>query len=452
MRYYLDPHGCAKNQVDAENMMAALDAAGWSSVDDPASADLCIVNTCGFIESAKKESLDAVFSLRAAYPSARILMAGCLAQRYAAELKDELPEVDAFFGNADLSLTVQAAEAAVNGTRRAILPEVDASGAADFSSCTDARPLLSLPGSAYLKITEGCDNCCTYCAIPLIRGNLRSRPIDSIVAEARGLLARGVKELCLIGQDLGSYGIDWDSSKGASPDSEGRLNDLLTALSAVDGDFWIRLLYIHPDRFPRSILATCARDGRILPYFDLPFQHASGRVLRAMNRRGDGEIYLKLIGDIRAALPEATIRSTFLVGFPGETEEDFEVLLDFQRKARIDWLGAFTYSREEGTPAYAMRGRVAKKIAETRKRRVEETQVPITEERVERLVGKEARVLIEEAVEGEDGLYLGRVASQAPEVDGATVVSSSSPLAVGRFVDARVFRRAGFDLDAACHA
>lgn len=444
MTYFLDPHGCAKNQVDAENMMAALNAAGWTVSEDPAAADLCIVNTCGFIESAKKESLDAVFSLRAAHPSARILMAGCLAQRYAEDLKGELPEADAFFGNADLSQVVKAAESAVRGSRDALVPPIDSSGGADFSSCAEDRPLLSLPGSAYVKITEGCDNRCTYCAIPLIRGGLRSRPIESIVSEARGLLSRGVKELCLIGQDLGSYGVDWGA--------DCRLPDLLGSLSALPGDFWVRLLYIHPDRFPRAILDNCVRDPRILPYFDLPFQHASGKILRAMNRRGDAETYLALIAHIRAVLPDATLRSTFLVGFPGETDEDFELLLDFQRRAEIDWLGAFTYSREEGTAAFGMRGRVPKKTAEARKLRVEESQVPITEARVERQVGKTLKVLIEEAVEGEEGLYLARTVSQAPEVDGATVVSSDAPLAPGSFARVRVFRRAGFDLDAACHA
>lgn len=425
-------------------MMATLNAAGWVASEDPAAADLCIVNTCGFIESAKKESLDAVFSLRAAHPNARILMSGCLAQRYSDDLVGGLPEVDGFFGNADLSLIVKAAESAVKGSHAALVPPIDASGNADFSSCSDSRPLLSLPGSAYVKITEGCDNRCTYCAIPLIRGSLRSRPIESIVSEARGLLSRGVKELCVIGQDLGSYGVDWGSGC--------RLGDLLSALSKIEGDFWIRLLYIHPDRFPRDILENCARDPRILPYFDLPFQHASARILKAMNRRGDAETYLKLISDIRSALPGATIRSTFLVGFPGETEEDFAVLSDFQRRAEIDWLGAFPYSREEGTAAYGMKGRVPKKTAEDRKRRIEEAQIPITEARVERSVGKTVRVLIEESVEGEEGLYLGRTAGQAPEVDGATVVSSDSDLQPGRFADARVFRRAGFDLDAAHHA
>jgi len=443
MRYHLDPHGCAKNQVDAETMMAALNAAGWSSSEDPADADLIIVNTCGFIESAKKESIQAALSAKAAYPGAKVLMSGCLAQRYAEDLKDDMTEVDAFFGNADLSRIAEAAAAAVKGTHEAIVPEIDPSGATDFASCTDDRPLLSLPGSAYVKITEGCDNRCTYCAIPLIRGVLRSRTIASVVAEAKGLIARGVRELCLIGQDLGSYGLDFGG--------DCLLPELLDALSALEGDFWVRMLYIHPDRFPRRVLDACARDPRILPYFDLPFQHASPRILRAMNRKGDADTYLRLVSDIRSALPDATLRSTFLVGFPGETEEDFEVLLDFQRKAELDWLGAFTYSREEGTAAYAMKGRVAKKVAEERKRRVEETQVPISETRAERSVGRTLRVLIEEEVEGEEGLYLGRTATQAPEVDGATVVSADSSLKPGEFVDARVFRRAGFDLDAACH-
>lgn len=443
MRYHLDPHGCAKNQVDAETMMAALQAAGWSPAEDPSEADLIIVNTCGFIESAKKESIEAALSAKAAYPQAKVLMSGCLAQRYAEELSGEMTEVDAFFGNADLSRIVEAAQAAVQGTHETIVPPIDPTGTTDFASCTDDRPLLSLPGSAYLKITEGCDNCCTYCAIPLIRGNLRSRPVASVVAEARGLLSRGVKELCLIGQDLGSYGVD---AGGAC-----LLPELLEALSALEGDFWVRMLYIHPDRFPRGILKVCAKDPRILPYFDLPFQHASSRVLRAMNRRGDAETYLKLLAEIRSALSGATLRSTFLVGFPGETEEDFEILLDFQRRAELDWLGVFTYSREEGTAAYSMKGRVPKGTAAERKRRLEEAQVPISETRVERSVGATLRVLVEEVVEGEDGLYLGRTAGQAPEVDGATVVSSSEPLEPGTFVDARVFRRAGFDLDAARH-
>jgi ribosomal protein S12 methylthiotransferase len=298
-----------------------------------------------------------------------------------------------------------------------------------------------------VKITEGCDNCCSYCAIPLIRGGLRSRTIASVVEECRGLIERGVVELCLIGQDLGSYGVD--GAAGANRAGACLLPDLLDALSELEGKFWVRLLYIHPDNFPRRILENCRRDPRILPYFDLPFQHASPPILRAMNRRGDAATYLKLIADIRSSLPDATLRSTFLIGFPGETEEDFESLLSFQAEARLDWLGSFTYSREEGTPAYAMKGRVPKKIAAERKRRVEELQMAISEARMDRFVGRTLDLLVEEKVEGEEGLYLARAACQAPEVDGATVLSSDVPLAIGSFVGGKVFGRAGIDLDAA---
>ena len=427
--------------------MAVLARTGWTATENSADAELIIVNSCGFIESAKKESIEAVLSFKAVYPDKKLLLAGCLAQRYAEDLKDELLEADVFFGNADLSRIGEAASLAMSGSHSAVVPEIDPSGRVDFASCTDDRPLLSLPGSAYVKITEGCDNCCTYCAIPLIRGQLRSRPVSQVVEECRGLLSRGVKELCLIGQDLGSYGVD--GADGTNPGRACLLPDLLEALSALEGRFWVRLLYIHPDNFPLRILDTCARDPRILPYFDLPFQHASPRILRAMNRRGDAETYLKLIAEIRSALGDATIRSTFLVGFPGETEEDFQALLDFQTAARLDWLGSFTYSREEGTLSYDMKGRVSKKTAAERKKKVEELQVKISEERMQRFVGRNLDLLVEEKVEGEEGLYLARAACQAPEVDGATVLSSDSELTIGTFVTGKVFGRAGFDLDAA---
>lgn len=446
-RFYLDPHGCAKNQVDGETIMAVLEKSAWEASTDAEDADLIIVNSCGFIESAKRESIEAVLAYKKLYPDKRVLLAGCLAQRYAEELTAELQEADALFGNRDLSRVSEAAELAMAASHTALVPPLDPTGKIDFSRCSDDRPLLSLPGSAYVKITEGCDNRCTYCAIPLIRGNLRSRTIESIVAESAGLLKRGVKELCLIGQDLGSYGKD--GAAGAFEPGQCRLPELLSELSGLEGDFWIRLLYIHPDHFPLEILQICQKDRRILPYFDLPFQHASKRILRLMNRRGDRETYLDLLAAIRGELPKAIIRSTFLVGFPGETEEDMEILLDFQQKAQLDWLGVFTYSREEGTPAYSMKGRPSKKVAEERKRRIEAAQIPISESRMDRFVGKTLQVLVEERVENEDGLYLGRSSCQAPEVDGATVLSSDRDLVPGTFISAKVFSRIGFDLDAA---
>ncbi|AEJ18626.1 30S ribosomal protein S12 methylthiotransferase RimO [Gracilinema caldarium] len=446
-RFYLDPHGCAKNQVDGEILMSVLAQSGWEACAEAEDADLVIVNSCGFIESAKRESIEAVLSYKQLYPQKRVLLAGCLAQRYADELAAELQEADALFGNTDLSRIAEAAEQAMSSSHKALVPPLDNTGKTDFARCSDDRPLLSLPGSAYVKITEGCDNRCTYCAIPLIRGNLRSRSIDSVVAECSGLLKRGVKELCLIGQDLGSYGKD--GAAGAFAAGQCRLAELLSAISALPGDFWVRLLYIHPDHFPFEILPICKRDSRILPYFDLPFQHASERILRLMNRRGNAEAYLNLLTTIQKELPDATIRSTFLVGFPGETDEDMQILLDFQQRAQLDWLGVFTYSREEDTPAYSMKGRVPKKVAEGRKRQIEAAQIPITESRMDRFVGRTLPVLIEERVENEDGLYLGRTLCQAPEVDGSTVLSADQNLTPGTFVSARVFSRAGFDLDAA---
>jgi ribosomal protein S12 methylthiotransferase len=292
-----------------------------------------------------------------------------------------------------------------------------------------------------VKISEGCDNRCSFCAIPNIRGPLRSRPIPDILTECRQLLERGIGELCLIGQDLASYGRDLgDASKTALP-------ELLDAISALEGRFWIRLLYIHPDNFPPSLLDLCAADSRVIPYFDLPFQHGSAGILRAMNRRGNADSYLELISAIRSRLSCAVIRSTFLVGFPGETDEDFEALLDCQDKARLDWLGCFIYSREEDTPAYSMKKRVPKNIAARRKNCLEERQIPITEERLNRFVGRSFTVLVEEALDREDGLYLGRLPCQAPEVDGAAVIRADTELRAGSFVRGRVFARAGFDLE-----
>jgi ribosomal protein S12 methylthiotransferase len=479
--YWLDPYGCVKNQVDAETMMASLNAAGWRAAAEPAGADLIIINSCAFIDSAKQESIDAVLTYRKHFPDKKILLAGCLAQRYAPELAGSFPEADGFFGNAgDLAAVAGAAAAVLEGRgdggagNAAAVPAPPA-GAASAAACAAGdRPLLSLPGSAYVKITEGCDNRCTFCAIPLIRGGLRSRPIPEVIAECKRLLERGVRELCLIGQDLGSYGRDRavrsvpagnsgpavgsdtvmgsgtavDAGAGApAGGGAAALMALLEELSRLEGRFWVRLLYIHPDNFPLPILDLCRRDRRFLPYFDIPFQHASTAILRAMNRRGSAGSYLELIANIRAAAPGACIRSTFLTGFPGETEADFAELLRFQERAELEWAGAFTYSREEGTPAWGMKNRVAKKTALRRKKELEERQIPLTLRRMERFVGKTTEVLVEEKVEGEDGLFLGRLPCQAPEIDGSAVISSEQNLEPGVLYPGRIFARAGIDLE-----
>jgi ribosomal protein S12 methylthiotransferase len=294
-----------------------------------------------------------------------------------------------------------------------------------------------------VKIAEGCANRCTYCAIPLIRGALASRDRSEIVSEVRGLLDRGIREVILVAQDLGSYGKETGSAD---------LPGLLSALAALAGDFWVRMLYIHPDHFPGEILDICASDPRFLPYFDVPFQHAAPGILRAMGRRGDPERNLALLDRIRARLPGAVIRSTFLLGFPGETEADVELLASFQEQARLDWLGAFTYSREEDTPAYGMKGRVPAAVARRRMAEVERRQVPITEHSLDGRVGTVVDVLVEEAVQGErgrswrhSGMCIGRSYIQAPDVDGLVVVNGEAP--VGAVTRVRLTRRNGVDLE-----
>jgi ribosomal protein S12 methylthiotransferase len=447
-RYFLDPFGCAKNQVDAETMMAVLDRSAWARVEDSADADLIIINSCGFIDSAKQESINAVLSYRTLYPDKKILLAGCLAQRYAKELPASLTEADGLFGNTDLGAIAAAAEGLFK--KPGALSEPPAPLPLS-SSLLAERPLLSLPGQAYVKISEGCNNRCAFCAIPVIRGPLRSRPVPEVLEECRSLLDRGVRELCFVGQDLGSYGADLGGKSHGSG-----LPELLEAVSALEGHFWARLLYIHPDHFPLPILDICRRDSRFLPYFDLPFQHGSAGMLRAMGRRGTAETYLRLIADIRSAIPDAVIRSTFLTGFPGETAEDFRQLLDFQEKADLDWLGVFAYSREEDTPAYSMTARVSPKIAARRKTRVEEQQTGISAKRMDRFVGRSMEALVEETVEsepagrrstGRERLCLGRVYCQAPEVDGLVALRSDRPLVPGTFVTGRIIARLGFDLE-----
>jgi len=438
VRYFIDPFGCAKNQVDAEHMMSRLNNAGWDTAPDAESADLIIVNSCGFIESAKQESINAVLAWRRLYPEKKIMLAGCLAQRYAQELAESLPEADALFGIEDIS---RIADAAAGLCRERGISACGKRG----EQSAGYRPLLSLPGSAYVRISDGCDNRCTFCAIPLIRGGLVCRAVPDIAEECRALLERGVKELCIIGQDIGSY---------RSGDSG--LPELLEAISSLTGQFWVRLLYIHPDNFPLPVLDIMERDRRFLPYFDIPFQHASGKILRAMNRRGSAKSYCALVETIRRRLPSAIIRSTFLLGFPGESEKDFLALLDFQEQARLDWLGCFAYSREEDTPAWSMPAQIPKRTAERRKRIIEERQIPISGQNMDRFVGQTLDVLIEEqcAHNGTAGdsaheatYSLGRLYCHAPEVDGIALIIGGENLKPGSMIPCTVIARHGFDLE-----
>lgn len=486
--FFLDQHGCAKNQVDGELLIGRLLSLGWQRTEDAASASLIIINTCGFIESAKTESLQSLMEARAAFPDAKIVLAGCLAERYMDAFKDDLPEADALFGNGDLSrfddivaaLFADGAPSAdkAAGSQKA-MPADKASAASKAPSrpcvrppqegvCAGPRPeFLNFPGSAYVKITEGCNNCCAFCAIPVIRGELRSRPQNEIIAEIKELRERGVFEINLIGQDLAAYGRD-GVPKGKSnhpvySEEPSPLKKLLEAISALPGHFWVRLLYIHPDHFPFDILDTVAADSRILPYFDVPFQSGSDNVLAVMNRTGSRESYAALAKRVREA--GAVLRTTFLTGFPGETDADAAETEEFLKQVQPDWSGCFPYSREEDTPAYSMKKQVSHKKAAERASRLEDLQTAITAERLAAHVGKEYEVLIEEIIddpENDAGIALGRSWFQAPEVDGATIVryeldSEDQKVAVqpGKVVKVKVLGVSGVDIDTlflgACH-
>ncbi|MBB5219609.1 ribosomal protein S12 methylthiotransferase [Treponema rectale] len=444
--FFLDQHGCAKNQVDGELIITRLEKMGLTRVEDAAEADLIIINSCGFIESAKKESLDSLMGARTAYPDAKIILAGCLAERYAELFKTELPEADGIFGNGNIDLIDSAVKELFDGKRPVVKP-------AQKGVCSgDRDTYLNFKGSAYVKITEGCNNRCTFCAIPIIRGELRSRNADEIVKEMQQLSDSGIHEINLIGQDLAAYGT------GATDDGF-TLPELIKKISKeVKGNIWIRLLYIHPDHFVPEILDEMKKDSRFLPYFDIPFQSGDSDVIHAMNRKGSSQEYIRLVKKIREVFPQSAVRTTFLTGFPGETEKAAENTCDFLKAIESDWSGCFTYSREDDTPAARMKNTVPKKVAVQREHRLQEIQSEITERRLKERTGKIYDVLVEEIVEnqsgGDDGLAIGRAWFQAPEIDGSVVIrydlddsKAVSEIVPGALVKVKVFASSQVDVD-----
>lgn len=430
--FYVENLGCAKNQVDAEVMIHSLIQDGWKSTEIIDDASLVIVNTCGFIQEAKEESIQTALEIRELYPHKKIIMAGCLTQRYFEDLSEELQEIDGIMGNHAPQEIIQLTEEVLSGKRGLLKPPNE--GAYHLAA---RKPYLSFPGSSYVKIAEGCRNCCTYCSIPLIRGDLRSRDLAEVVNEIQGLLSQGVKEINLVAQDLASFGID--RGKGEFP-------DLLKNILELKDDFWLRLLYIHPDHFPMEILDLMKEDARLLPYFDIPFQHASEPLLKKMGRKGSSEAYLELLDRIRSEVPGSVLRSTFLVGFPGESIDDFDMLRDFQEKAALEWMGVFCYSREEDTKAYSFKPMVPQQLAQERKTILEKSQETITFKQLDPFVGQKLRVLIEEEVK-EESMFLARAYLHAPEVDGLVVLHAQG-LVPGQWVDVDIVRRNNVDFEA----
>ncbi len=426
--------GCPKNQVDAEIMLASLNNDEFEICNQPEICDVIIINTCGFIESAKAESIENILEFAALKEEGAvkaIVVTGCLAERYRDEVAKELPEVDAVVGigcNSDIADIIRSV---VKGKRFTRFGEKTA------LPLNGERVLTTPNFYAYLKIADGCDNCCSYCAIPKIRGRYRSRKMEDIIGEARALAAQGVKELVIVAQDTTRYGVDI-YNKLALP-------ELLVKLCEVDGIEWIRVLYCYPERISDELLDVMAFEPKILPYLDLPIQHVSDNILKAMNRSGSKKELLTLIDKIRKKIPDIILRTTLIAGFPGESEQDFEELVEFVKEMRFSRLGCFTYSAEEGTPAAAMENQVDPEVARRRCEIIMREQSFIMEQLARDQVGKVLRVLTE-GYDDKSKSYFGRSTADAPEIDGRVFFVSEGKKNAGDFVMVKITDNIDFDL------
>ena len=423
--------GCSKNQVDAERLLATLAREGYEICSDMTECDAVIVNTCGFIEDAKKESIDTILECCAAKGEGRlkcVAVTGCLAERYRAELASEIPEVDVVLGLGGNRRIGEAIREAVKGNHFIEYGEKES------LSMEGERILANEPWFAYVKVAEGCDNRCSYCAIPLIRGRFRSRPMENILEECRRLAESGVTELNLVAQDTTRYGEDLYG--------ESRLPELIDAVCALEKVHWVRVLYCYPDRVTDRLIETIARQPKAVHYFDIPVQHASAHVLRDMNRRGDKQSILALCRSIRERIPDVVLRTTLIAGFPTDTEQDFAELCELVEEARFDRLGCFAYSQEEDTPA----GVMAQLPEELRRRRAEivmELQMSAAFDFADRCVGRTLEVLVEGY---EDGQYFGRSYMDAPDIDTKVYFTSEEELTPGSYVPVLITDACEYDL------
>jgi ribosomal protein S12 methylthiotransferase len=437
--------GCPKNLIDAERLAASLEEAGHRLEPDPARAELILINTCGFIEQAKQESLDTIAEMIAHKRAGRcrgLVVTGCLSQRYPRSLWEQLPEVDAFLGIGGQGEIADICRRILDGQDERPCLIADTDGLAEEHI---PRKRLTVPHSAYLKIADGCDNRCAYCAIPIIRGRYRSRRPEVLEQEARELAGRGVRELIVIAQDTTNYGRDLPGGP--------RLPELLDRFCAIDGLRWIRLMYTHPAHVSDELIETVAAQEGICNYLDLPLQHVSDDLLEAMNRRITGAGIEALIEKLRSSIPDITLRTTFIVGLPGETEEHFQRLLAFVERHRFEKVGVFSYSQEEGTPAAGMPGRPRRGVADRRLDELLRRQQRISLEHHQGLAGQELEVLVD-ALLPDDGVSdeagrewsaVGRSRREAPDIDGSVYLTGED-LTPGRFVRARVEAYSEYDL------
>ncbi len=426
--------GCSKNQVDAERMLYKIKEAGYKLSEDPALSDIVIINTCGFIESAKQEAIDTILEFCQLKKEGRIkkvIISGCLAERYKDEVSEQIPEADAVIGigcNDDICGIID----------RALSGETISEFKNNESLSLDGGRIIStLPFYAYLKVAEGCDNHCTYCAIPMIRGKYRSKPMEKVVEEAKWLADNGVREINVIAQDTTRYGEDIYGKL--------MLPELLTELCKIEKLKWIRILYCYPERVTDELLDVMASEKKIVKYMDLPLQHINNDILKKMNRRGTSEKIKEVIKKIKKKIPSMTLRTTFITGFPGETEEQFTELCEFIKETRFDRLGCFSYSQEEGTPAASMDGQIDENIKQRRADNIMEMQSIIAEQNNQRMIGK----TVEAVTEGFDRYaecFFGRTSADAPDIDGKIFFTSENKLSLGQFVKVKIDDVMEYDL------
>lgn len=450
-RVHLTSLGCPKNRVDAEHMLGLAQASGHELVTSPEEADALVINTCAFINEAKEESIDAILALaqlKERLGNKKLIVTGCLAQRYAHELEKEIPEVDHFFGTSDYAQITTALGQDISGQPKkasnglVVLGKKPAknlvSHELSYIEKFDLPRINTSPSfSAYLRISEGCDNACTFCIIPKLRGKQRSRAIEDLVHEATRLAQSGVMELNLIGQDLTAYGFD---IPGRPP-----LSELLIGLASVPGIRWIRQMYAYPRSFSDAYFKVFEHKN-VLPYIDMPVQHGSANVLRLMRRGGSKERLTGIIASLRANIPNLVLRTTVMVGFPGETEDDFKELCDFVRENQFDRMGVFQYSNEENTKAFDFDDQVKPSVKERRFHEVMAIQREISRQKMESLIGTEQEAVVEGFSEEHDYVVKGRIWSQAPDIDGVTYIASDEPLKVGQVVKLSITDAHDYDL------
>ena len=427
--------GCDKNLVDTEMMLGMLSENGYTFTDDEAEADIVVVNTCCFINDAKEESINTILEiaeLRKTGAIKALIVAGCLAQRYKEEIQTEIPEVDAILGTTAIEQIVKAVNDVLAGQKENFFEDIQA------KPVSDKKRIVTTGGHyAYLKIAEGCDKHCTYCIIPKVRGNFRSVPMENLIKEAKQLVDGGIKELILVAQETTLYGQDLYGEK--------TLPKLLKELCKIDGLYWVRILYCYPEEITEELIQTIKEEEKICHYLDLPIQHGSDNILKRMGRHTNQQQLREIIGRLREEIPDICLRTTIITGFPGETEEDHEELMDFVDEMEFDRLGVFTYSPEEDTPAALMEDQIEEEVKKDRQAEIMELQQEIAFEKAENMVGKQVLAMVEGKLP-EDNAYIARTYRDAPNVDGFLFINTSVQLMTGDFVKVKITSAYEYDL------